>query len=94
MFIPNGATCAANIWQCNQDGRAVLSDVMDGFSLRPGRHLDDKAELIPGPTEANQEGNVSFGFGRRICVSKYLANGSPFIRTTRISWVATHECEG
>jgi cytochrome P450 len=89
MFIPKGATCVANIWQCNHD-RAVFGDDADEF--RPERHLDDKGELLPGPMETNQEGHVSFGFGRRVCVGKHLANESLFIHTARILWAATLEC--
>jgi cytochrome P450 len=81
MFIPKGATCMANIWQCNPD-RAIIDDDADEF--RPERHLDVKGEeLLPGPKETNQEGHVTFGFGRRICVGKVeRANTS---RTTRSS---------
>jgi cytochrome P450 len=78
MFIPKGATCVANVWQCNHD-RAVFGDDADEF--RPERHLDDKGKLIPGPAETNKEGHVSFGFGRRICVGKHLANESLFIHS-------------
>jgi cytochrome P450 len=88
MFIPKGATCVANVWQCNHD-RAVFGDDADEF--RPERHLDDKGKLIPGPAETNKEGHVSFGFGRRICVGKHLANESLFIHTARILWAATLE---
>ena len=86
MFIPKGTICMANIWQCNHD-RSVFGDDADEF--RPERHLNDKGELIPGPIETNKEGHVSFGFGRRICVGKHLANESLFIHTARILWVAT-----
>jgi cytochrome P450 len=89
MFIPKGATCMANIWQCNHD-RAIFGDDADEF--RPERHLNDKGELLPGPAETNQEGHVSFGFGRRVCVGKILANDSLFISTARILWAATIEC--
>lgn len=89
MFIPKGATCVSNIWQCNHD-RAIFGDDADEF--RPERHLDDEGELLPGPIETNQEGHSSFGFGRRICVGKYLANDSLFIRTARVLWATTLEC--
>jgi cytochrome P450 len=89
MFIPKGATCLANVWQCNHD-RAIFGDDADEF--RPERHLDDKGKLLPGPMETNQEGHVTFGFGRRICVGKHLANDSLFIHTARILWAATLEC--
>ncbi|KAI0295617.1 cytochrome P450 [Multifurca ochricompacta] len=88
MFIPKGATCIANIWQCNHD-RAIFGEDADDF--RPERHLDEGGELLPGPIETNQEGHLSFGFGRRICVGKYLANDTLFISTARILWATIIE---
>ena len=89
MFIPKGASCVANIWLCNHD-HAIFGDDADEF--RPERHLDNKGELVQGPIETNQEGHASFGFGRRICVGKHLANDSLFIYTARILWTANLEC--
>ncbi|KAI0294623.1 cytochrome P450 [Multifurca ochricompacta] len=59
--------------------------------FRPERHLGEGGELLPGPIETNQEGHVSFGFGRRICVGKYLANDTLFISTARMLWATTIE---
>ena len=89
MFIPKGATCMANIWHCNHD-RAVFGDDADEF--KPERHLGDNGELLPGPKETSQEGHVSFGFGRRVCVGRHLANESLFIRTAMILWATTLKC--
>ena len=90
MFIPKGATCWANIWHCNHD-RAIFGDDADDF--RPERYLNAKGdEVLPGPKETNGEGHVTFGFGRRICVGKYLANDSLFINTATILWAAKLEC--
>jgi cytochrome P450 len=89
MFIPKGATCVPNTWQCNHD-RAIFGEDADEF--RPERHMDDKGELLPGPIETNREGHSSFGFGRRICVGRHFANDSLFIHTARILWAATLEC--
>jgi cytochrome P450 len=89
IFIPKGATCMVNTWQCNHD-RAIFGDDADDF--KPERHLDGKGELLPGPIETNREGHVSFGFGQRICVGKHLANDSLFIATARILWATTLEC--
>ena len=74
-FIPKGVTCI-NIRQCNHD-RSVFGYNADDF--KPERYLGDNGELLPGPKEMNQEGHVSFGFGRRVCVGKYLANDSLYI---------------
>lgn len=90
MFIPKGATCMANIWHCNHD-RAIFGDDADDF--RPERHLNAKGDdVLPGPRETNGEGHVTFGFGRRICVGKYLANDSLFINAATILWAAKLEC--
>ena len=86
MFLPKGATCIANVWQCNHD-RAVFGDDADEF--KPERHLGNDGELLPGPKETNQEGHVSFGFGRRVCVGRDMANDLLFIHTARILWAAT-----
>ena len=89
MFIPKGATCMANTWQCNRD-QTIFGEDADDF--KPERHLGDNGELLPGPRETNQEGHVTFGFGRRICVGKHLANDSLFILTARILWAANLKC--
>ena len=44
--------------------------------------------LCLGPVETNQAGHAGFGFGRRICVGKELANDSLFISTVRMLWAA------
>jgi len=88
MFIPKGTVCMANIWHCNHD-RAVFGEDADEF--RPERYLNRKGELVSGAVETNQAGNVSFGFGRRICVGKDLANDSLFIDISRMLWAANFE---
>lgn len=88
MFIPKGTVCIANIWHCNHD-RAVFGEDADEF--RPERHLNEKGELSSGPVETNKAGNVTFGFGRRICVGKDLANDSLFIDISRMLWAANFE---
>jgi cytochrome P450 len=83
MYIPKGSTCIANIWQCNRD-RAVYGQDADEF--RPERFLDERGELTSGPMDPSQEGHSSYGFGRRNCVGKLLANESLFIDVARILW--------
>jgi cytochrome P450 len=87
-FVPKGAMCIANIWHCNHD-RTVFGDDADEF--RPERHLDEHGEPLPGPAETNQQGHVTYGFGRRICVAKQLANDSLFINIARVLWAANLE---
>jgi cytochrome P450 len=88
MYIPRGSVCISNLWYCNHD-RAVFGEDADEF--RPERHLDEHGELLPGPVETYQAGHVSFGFGRRICVGKDLANESLFINTVRLLWATKME---
>jgi cytochrome P450 len=88
MFIPKGTVCISNLWNCNHD-RAAFGEDADRF--RPDRHLNSQGELLPGPVETNQAGNVTFGFGRRFCVGKDLANNSLYIDISRMLWGAKFE---
>ncbi|KAI0291636.1 cytochrome P450 [Multifurca ochricompacta] len=88
MFIPKGTMCMANMWHCNHD-REVFGDDADDF--RPERFLDEKGEVILGSTEANQEGHITYGFGRRACPGKHLANEALFIDIARILWAINLE---
>lgn len=88
MYIPKGTACIANIWQCNHD-RVVYGDDADDF--RPERFLDERGELTSGPMDPNQEGHSSYGFGRRNCVGKVLANESLFIYVARTLWAVNLE---
>jgi len=60
-FIPKGTTVLANIY-------AILRDCTDPDVFRPQRYLDD--DSLPDPFE------VIFGFGRRICPGRHLAETS------------------
>ena len=88
IYIPKGTICIATAWHCNHD-REVFGEDADEF--RPDRHLDENGELLPGPFLTNQAGHVTFGFGRRICVGKDLANESLFINISRILWATKME---
>jgi cytochrome P450 len=88
MFIPKGTTCIANLWHCNHD-RTVFGDDADEF--RPERYLNENGELTTGPTDANQEGHFTYGFGRRACVGRNLANEELFITMARVLWAAKLE---
>lgn len=88
MYIPKGTICIVNAWHCNHDP-AVFGE--DAYEFRPERHLDEHGELSSGPAETNQAGHVAFGFGRRVCVGKDLAQDSLFISIARILWAAKLE---
>ncbi|KDQ24423.1 hypothetical protein PLEOSDRAFT_1107353 [Pleurotus ostreatus PC15] len=66
-FIPEGAIVIPNIW-------AIASHCNDQYSpsqFIPERFLDENAPIDPA--------TYSFGFGRRICPGKHLAENSVFL---------------
>ncbi|KAF8991172.1 cytochrome P450 [Cyathus striatus] len=75
-FIPKGTVCIVNTWGLNHD-KKVYGEDADFF--RPERHLivDDKLK---------EDGHSTYGFGRRGCVGKHVANNSMFIQAARILW--------
>jgi cytochrome P450 len=66
-FIPKGSLVLANLWQMNHDPE-IYSDPM---SFKPERFLGSAPDLDPR--------DVCFGFGRRICPGRVLADASIFI---------------
>ncbi|KAI0292197.1 cytochrome P450 [Multifurca ochricompacta] len=88
MFIPKGTMCLANLWHCHHDP-AYYGD--DAASFNPQRFLDAEGKLIPGSAETRDEGHGTYGFGRRACVGKHVANESLFIYMATILWAAKLE---
>ncbi|KAI9457102.1 cytochrome P450 [Lactarius psammicola] len=88
MFIPKGTLVLTNLWHCNHESSSYSDDAKD---FRPGRYLDANSETIPGPAEMHEDGHGIYGFGRRACAEKLLANDSLFIYTATGLWAATFE---
>ena len=88
MFIPKGTMCLVNLWQCHRDP-ALYGD--DAASFNPERFLDAHGRIFPGPAETRDEGHSSYGFGRRTCVGRHLANESLFITIATVLWAARLE---
>ena len=88
MFIPKGSVLVANIMPCNQDPE-VYGD--DAQLFKPERHLDEHGRLAPAPSTTKDQGHVSFGFGRRVCVGQHVALDALFIATTRMLWSFSFE---
>ena len=88
VFIPKGTMCIANLWQCHHDP-AFYGD--DAAKFNPERFLDAQGSLLSGPTETRDEGHSTYGFGRRSCVGKHLANDSLFITIATVLWAANLE---
>ncbi|KAI0056026.1 cytochrome P450 [Artomyces pyxidatus] len=80
MFIPKGTVCFASVNACNQDA-TVYGD--DAARFDPARHLQaPNGELKQLP----QEGHVNYGFGRRVCIGRHLANNTMDIAVAMILW--------
>jgi len=85
MFIPKGTTCIPNVWYMNRDPE-IYGENAAHFD--PARHLGD---IAPGMSDAREEGHFSYGFGRRLCVGRHLANNTLFINIAIVLWAAKIE---
>ncbi|KAI9462874.1 cytochrome P450 [Lactarius psammicola] len=88
MFVPKGTLVLTNLWHCNHESSSYGPDAK---KFRPERFLDANGEAIPGPAETREDGHGAYGFGRRACVGKHLANESLFIYIATALWAATFE---
>lgn len=84
MFIPKGTVCIANVWHLNRDPSIYGPDAHE---FKPERHMEKNAERIgDGSADLKEEGHFTYGFGRRICVGRHVANSSLFIDMAVILW--------
>jgi cytochrome P450 len=88
MFIPKGTICIPNIWQMNRDPDVYGKNAMH---FDPARYLDANGDIAPGPSDAKEEGHVTYGFGRRLCVGRYVANDMLFINIAILLWACKIE---
>ncbi|KAF8208101.1 cytochrome P450 [Mycena galopus ATCC 62051] len=72
-FIPEGTTIIANQWGISHDEQ-VFSDP---FTFRPERFLEKEFSL-PDPS------TIAFGWGRRICPGRFLAENSLWLHVATI----------
>jgi cytochrome P450 len=55
--------------------RDVATYGPDASLFNPSRHLDaETGSLKPALADTHDESHVSYGFGRRICVGRHIAN--------------------
>ncbi|KAF5343599.1 hypothetical protein D9757_013685 [Collybiopsis confluens] len=83
-----GSICIANVWHLNRD-----PDIYgpDAHHFNPSRHLDEKGAPIPGIPDTKEENHVTYGFGRRLCVGRHVANQSLFIDIALMLWALNIE---
>ncbi|KAJ7605462.1 cytochrome P450 [Mycena polygramma] len=84
-FIPKGTICIANVWALNRD---VEAHGADAAHFNPGRYLDENGKLRPALADTKEECHVTYGFGRRLCIGRHVANNSLFIDMACILWAA------
>jgi cytochrome P450 len=76
-------------------GRAMNRDPElygeDYDAFNPDRFLDEEGNLKPAHPSTKGEGHVTYGFGRRICVGRYVANNTLFIDIAHLLWTMTLE---
>ncbi|ETW76679.1 cytochrome P450 monooxygenase 89 like-protein, partial [Heterobasidion irregulare TC 32-1] len=66
-FIPASTIYIDNMWDAN----------VPEFKLE--HYLDKQGRLVKAPVDTRDKGHIIFGFGRRICIERHLANNSLFI---------------
>ncbi|KAF8546953.1 cytochrome P450, partial [Imleria badia] len=87
-FIPAGTIVITNVWHLNRDPEIYGADAVH---FNPARHLDGKGQVSPGPIDSKEEGHFTYGFGRRICVGRHVANNSLFIDIAMVLWAMNIE---
>jgi cytochrome P450 len=88
MFIPKATICIPNVWHMNRDPEIYGEDAAQ---FNPARYLDTNGDVIPGPSDTKEEGHLTFGFGRRICIGRHIANDSAFITIAMMLWASKIE---
>ena len=85
MFIPKGTICLQNMRVINSEPDVFGSDAATRFD--PARYLDREIRVFDG----REEGHLTFGFGRRICPGRYVAEGTLAIDIATMLWAMRFE---
>ncbi|KAL0068085.1 hypothetical protein AAF712_004745 [Marasmius tenuissimus] len=83
FYLSKDTVVIANVWALNHDPEVWGPDADD---FRPERHLNDNGQLKKPLPDTHDESHVTFGFGRRICVGRAVAQNSLLIQTACILW--------
>ncbi|KAI0053639.1 cytochrome P450 [Auriscalpium vulgare] len=84
MFIPKGALVIPNVAAMNLEPYGA-----DAHMFEPARHLNVRGEMAPAPADTHDEGHVTFGFGRRLCVGRHVANASLAMHAAVTLWACS-----
>ena len=88
MFIPKGTFCLTNVWHMNRDPE-IFGKNTEHFD--PARYLDASGDLASGVSDIKDQGHFSYGFGRRNCVGRHMADDSLFINIAVMLWATKIE---
>ncbi|KAH9172382.1 cytochrome P450 [Lactarius sanguifluus] len=87
IFIPKGTICLQNMRTLNFNSEVYGSNAMD---FDPSRYLDEKGQ-VKAVMVGREEGHMSFGFGRRICPGRFVAEGTLAIDLAMLLWAMRFE---
>ena len=87
MFIPKGTICLQNMRVLNFDPEVFGRNAAD---FDPARYLDEKGQ-VRTLMEGREDGHVAFGFGRRVCPGRYVAEGTLTIDFATLLWAMRFE---
>ncbi|PSR77912.1 hypothetical protein PHLCEN_2v7654 [Hermanssonia centrifuga] len=77
-----GTTVLENVWAMAHDPEYFP----DPDEFRPERYLDGDGKLSDSKTDTNAQKYFAFGFGRRLCAGKHLADQTVFIDIASFIW--------
>ncbi|KAH9022346.1 cytochrome P450 [Lactarius pseudohatsudake] len=87
MFIPKGTVCLQNMRTLNFNSEVFGSNAMD---FDPARYLDENGQ-VKATMAGREEGHMSFGFGRRMCPGRFVAEGTLAIDFATLLWAMRFE---
>ncbi|KAI9447043.1 cytochrome P450 [Lactarius psammicola] len=86
MFIPKGTMCFQNVRVLNSDPEVFGSD---GVRFDPARYLAENSRVkVP---DGREEGHITFGFGRRLCPGRHVAENTLAIDIAMLLWAMRFE---
>jgi cytochrome P450 len=86
MFIPKGTVCLQNMRLINSELDVFGSDAAD---FNPARYLDGRRKVRV--LDGREDGHMAFGFGRRICPGRYVAESTLAIDIATLLWAMRFE---
>ena len=86
-LIPKGTTCLPNMGVLNFDPEVFGTNAAD---FDPSRYLDENGR-IKTLIDGREDGHMSFGFGRRVCPGRYVAEWTLTIDFATLLWAMRFE---